>query len=333
MKKIRAGVIGLGVGEQHVLSYQAIENCEVVAVCDSDPAKLKEVADRRSVSGRFADYRDIVRDPSIDVVSICSYDDNHAEQVVAAFREGKHVMVEKPVALKRKEGEAVLRAYQDSGRLLTSNLILRQSPRFIRLREEIQAGIYGDVFAIEGDYIHQILHKITEGWRGKMDFYCVTYGGGIHLLDLMRWLLGDEIVEISSLGNKILTAGTQYRFPDTIASLFRFSKDALGKTLTTFGPSRTKFHALNVYGTKKTFINDMPNAKTFTSDDPKDEVADTTPYPGIAKGDLLPDFVAAIREGREPNVSARDVFRIMDVCFAAWDALNAGRTVKVSYQI
>lgn len=333
MKKIRAGVIGLGVGEQHVLSYQAIENCEVVAVCDLDPAKLKEVADRRNVGRRCADYREILRDPDIDVVSICSYDDHHARQVVEAFREGKHVMVEKPVALTRKEGEAVLRAQQDSGKILTSNLILRQSPRFVKLRERIRAGDFGDVFLIEGDYIHQILHKITEGWRGKMDFYCVTYGGGIHLLDLMRWLVDDEIVEISSMGNKMLTAGTGYKFPDTIASLFKFSRGTLGKSVTTFGPSRTKFHALNVYGTKRTFINDMPNAKIFSSDDPADEVADTNPYPGIAKGDLLPDLVAAIREGREPNVSARDVFRIMDVCFAAWDALNERRSITVSYQI
>ena len=252
---------------------------------------------------------------------------------IAAFEAKKHVMVEKPIALDRQSAQSVLRAQQDSGKYITSNLILRQSPRFIKLREDVQAGIYGDIFAIEGDYIHQILWKITEGWRGKMDFYCVTYGGGIHLIDLMRWILGEEILEVASLGNKVLTRNTSYKYPDTITSLYRFENDCLGKCLTTFGPSRTKFHGLNVYGTKKTFINDLPNAKVFSGDRPEDESVDSSPYPGMAKGDLLPDFIQAIRDEREPNVSARDVFRVMDVCLAAWDALKEGRTSPVSYSL
>ncbi len=124
------------------------------------------------------------------MVSICSYDDAHAQQVISALRAGKHVMVEKPLTLHRKDAEQILRAQQDSGRILTSNLILRHSPRFREIRRMIRAGEFGDIFYLEGDYIHQILWKLTEGWRGRMDFYCVTYGGGIHLIDLMRWLLG-----------------------------------------------------------------------------------------------------------------------------------------------
>ncbi|MBI3444662.1 MAG: Gfo/Idh/MocA family oxidoreductase, partial [Magnetospirillum sp.] len=155
-RELRAGVIGLGVGEQHVIGYNNAPGVRVVSVCDIDPAKLKEVADRQDVPGRFTDWRRITEDPDIDVISIASYDDAHAEQCVSAFHHGKHVMVEKPVALNRADAEAVLRAQQDSGKLITSNLILRHVPRFRELRRRVQSGEFGDIFCIEGDYIHEI---------------------------------------------------------------------------------------------------------------------------------------------------------------------------------
>ena len=332
-KNIKVGVIGLGVGEQHIIAYNRELNTQVLAVCDIDPAKLKEVADRQGIRERHTDWRKITENPDIDVVSICSYDDVHAQQCISAFNNGKHVLVEKPVALFRKDAVAILRAQQDSGLKITSNLILRQVPRFIELRQQIQAGEFGEIFCIEGDYIHEILWKILTGWRGKMDFYCTIFGGGIHLIDLMRWVIGYEVTEVTGMGSKILTRDSDYKYDDTYIHILRFENGALGKSLTTFGPRRTKFHSLNVYGTKKTFINDIPNAKTFTSDHPDSECVVTTPYPGVAKGDLIPDFISAIRNNREPNVSAIDVFRIMDTCFAALESANEGRAVPVSFMI
>ena len=200
---MRAGIIGLGVGEQHLKTYQAIEHCEVKSICDIDPEHLVRVGDDHGISHRFYDYRRVTEDPDIDVVSICSYDNCHAEQAVSALTNGKHVMVEKPIALNKREAECILKAQQDNDRYLISNFILRKSPRFQEVREHIQSGQYGDVFHIEGDYLHEVLHKVTSGWRGKMDFFCVTYGGGIHLIDLMRWIIGQEVAEVCSMGNNI----------------------------------------------------------------------------------------------------------------------------------
>jgi len=333
MQALRAGVIGLGVGEAHLKSYQAIEGVEVAAVCDIDADRLAEIGDRYGVAGRHADYRRITEDPEIDVVSICSYDDAHAEQLLSAFRHGKHVMVEKPVVLRKSDAEQVYRAFEASGKLITSNLILRQSPRFRELKRMIDDGEFGDIFYMEGDYLHQILWKITQGWRGQMDFYCTFFGGGIHLVDLMRWLKGEEFAEVTAMANDVLTRESTYRYPDFFVALMRFGGGAIAKCATTLGPQRTKFHALNVYGSKLTFVNDMPNAKVFSGDQDADERAMTVPYPGMEKGDLLPEFIAAIRNGHAPEVGARDIFRVMDVCFAVHEAAETGRTVKVDYLV
>lgn len=334
MEKLNIGVIGLGVGERHVAGYQALDGVTVSAVCDIDPAKLKDVADRRAVETRHQDWRQIIEDPDIDAVSICSYDDGHAEQVIAAFEAGKHVMVEKPVALHKADLERVARAHQDSGKTLSSNLILRQSPRFKELRRMVRDGVFGDLFYLEGDYLHQILWKITEGWRGQMDFYCVTYGGGIHLIDLMRWIIGEEVTEVTGMGAKKLTRGGSYAYPDTITSLLRFDSDAMAKSTTTFGAPREKFHRLNLYGTQLSFENGFPEGVIFHGDQPEDREEFTVPYrPTAGKGDLLPDFIASIREDREPIVSHRDVYRVMDICFACWESVQNRRSVDVSYTL
>jgi predicted dehydrogenase len=330
---VKAGVIGLGVGEQHVLSYNRIEGVEVAAVADLDVSRASAVADRHAVPEYYQDYRKITEHPDIEVVSICSFDNFHAEHLLSAFRHGKHVMVEKPVVLHKEDAEAVYRAFVESGRKMTSNLILRESPRFIAVRDMIRAGEFGDIFYIEGDYLHDILWKITGGWRGEMPFYCTFYGGGIHLVDLMRWLLDQEVRTVTAMSNDVLTRTSSYKFPDFFAALLGFESGAIGKCATALGPARTKFHALNVYGSELSFINDMPSAKIFSGDSPEDERAMDAAYPGMRKGDLLPEFINAIRTDVEPEVNHTDIFRVMDVCFAVWEAAQTGRRVDVDYLV
>lgn len=333
-RPLRAGVIGLGVGERHVAAYQEHPSCEVVGICDLDPDRLVTVGERNDVAYRTTEFRGITEHPDIDLVSICSYDDAHVEQAISALRCGKHVMIEKPISLRRDEAELLLKVHQESGGLiLTSNLILRASPRFREVQSMAAAGEFGDIYYMEGDYLHAILWKLTEGWRGRIPDYSVVHGGGIHLIDLMRWIAGREVESVSGMGARMLVEGSSFGGYDTTVSLMRFQGGALAKCTTSLGPRRTKFHALNVYGTKATFVNDMPHAKLFLSDRPDDERTFETPYPAIEKGDLLPDFIAAAQEGREPAVTAADVFRVMDVCFATVDAISSGRTIEVRYSI
>ena len=332
-RKLKIGVIGLGVGEQHVIGYQRIPNVEVTDICDIDPSVLKIVGDRNDVPNRHQNYKQITENPNIDVVSIASYDNCHAIQAISAFENGKHVMIEKPLALNRHEAEAILRAQQASGRFLSSNLVLRKSPRFQELKNWIAKGYFGEIVTIEGDYLHQILWKLTQGWRGEMEFYCVTYGGGIHMIDLMRWLLDEEIVEVCGMSNKKLTRGSKFNFDDTVTNLLKFKSGTVGRTTSNLGAQRPQIHGLSVYGTEKSFINDTPHAKLFHGDNSEDlEIVETT-YPGIDKFGLLPDFISSISNGEEPEVSAKDVFRVMDICFACYESLKAKKTVNVDFLI
>jgi predicted dehydrogenase len=330
MRTLRAGVVGLGVGERHLASYAAQPGVEVVAVCDIDAEKLRAVADRHGVARRCLDYRDIVSAPDIDVVSVCSYDDGHAEQAAAALRAGKHVMVEKPAAVTRAQADDLAAAWRESGRLLTSNLILRRSPRFMEVKRRAAAGDMGTLFYLEGDYIHDASDKIVNGWRGRNPHYAPFFGGGVHLFDLLRWIADDDVVSVCAMGGAPATREAGGRVDDTEVALLRFSRGAMAKVLTALSPRHPKFHAVRVFGTRATFENRMGDAVWHTGDDPAAAQTIDAPYPGYDKGDLLPDFIAAIRDGREPQVGARDVLHVMDVCLAAEESRRTGRFVDVA---
>ena len=237
-KFLKVGIIGLGVGLKHYNCFEKNPYTKVIAVCDKSSQKLNKLNKKID---KYKNAIDLISNKDIDIVSICSYDNYHAEQLISCFRNGKNVMVEKPVVLFKEEAESVIKEWKNSKCKITSNLILRESPRFKNIKEMILSGDFGEIYHIEGDYLHNILHKITEGWRGKMPFYSTVYGGGIHLIDLMRWLVNDDIKEVCSIGNNILTNNTNYRYPEVITSLFKFNKGTTGKNTTTFGSQRTKF--------------------------------------------------------------------------------------------
>src|SRR5205807_1482958 len=88
---IRAAVIGLGVGARHIDSYESDPRCEVVVLCDIDAERLEEIGRLHPGKRLTTDATAVLADPEVDVVSICSYDDAHYGQVMAAIAAGKHV--------------------------------------------------------------------------------------------------------------------------------------------------------------------------------------------------------------------------------------------------
>ena len=111
---LKAAVIGLGVGEQHIYGYNSHSQCKTVALCDSNPAKLAEVAQRHNINYLSTNADHILSDPSIDIVSIASYDDVHADQVLLAIENGKHIFVEKPLCLSEYELQRIYSSLQKS---------------------------------------------------------------------------------------------------------------------------------------------------------------------------------------------------------------------------
>lgn len=331
--KLNAGVIGLGVGEAHCEGFRSHPRCRVAALCDFSDEKLKRAAKKYPNARLAKNADDLFEDPAIDVVSIASFDNFHYGQIAKALKNGKHVFVEKPLCLKEDELRRIrdlLRAHP--GLRLSSNLILRKSPRFRLVRRWVRAGRFGRLYYLEGDYNYGRIEKITNGWRGKIDFYSVVYGGGVHLVDLLHWITGDTVTEVSSFGNRIASNGSRFRFNDCVASLLRFKSGIVAKVTSNFGCVFPHFHALALYGTKGTFLNGLERGLFYRSrDSATPPVPVTAAYPGVHKGGLIYDFLESILKNRAPEVNEEDVFKAMAVCFAMEKAAKTSKVTRVRY--
>lgn len=331
---LKAGILGLGVGERHIDGYRAGGNCSVEVLCDTDPAKLAEVSARHPGIRCTRNPNDVLDDPGIDIVSIATWDNVHAEQIVRAIDNGKHVFAEKPLCLHEEELAAIRAALARQPQVrLSSNLVLRMCPRFLALRQRIAKGDLGQLYYLEADYNYGRMHKITEGWRGAIPYYSVFLGGAVHLVDLLLWMTGWRVASVTALGCKLATRTTAFRYNDLTVALLRFENGAVAKVAANFACVAPHFHRLLLYGTEATYENFPEHGRITTSREAaaQPELLEQ-PYPGLAKGDLLAAFVDTLAGAPDPLqrvVSQDEVFAAMSVCLAAEKSAREGATIPV----
>jgi len=335
MKKepLGAAVVGLGVGEDHAIAYSGNERCRLRLLYDIDCERSKTAALRLGHVKIAKSFEAVLEDESVEVVSIASYDDCHAKEVLGVLRSGKHVFVEKPLCCSAEELGAIKRTWEKNSQLqLVSNLVLRAAPLYVWLRKAIESGEFGQIYAFDGDYLYGRLEKITQGWRNAVEDYSVLRGGGIHLLDLMLWLIGQKPVSVFAIGNRICSSGTEFRYDDFVTATYCFGSGLVGRITANFGCVHRHQHVVRIFGTKKTFIYDDQGARLHKHRDPSipETRLDLQPLPH-SKGDLIPGFLDAILDGKDGKTETQHEFDVMSCCLAADASLASSRTVEITY--
>jgi len=326
---IGAAVIGLGVGEQHARAIAREPDAKLAWVYDHDRGRADALA--RELGTRVAgSYEQILADPDIGVVALASYDDHHAAEVLAAFAAGKHVFCEKPLCRTPAELAQIVAA---RGQLhLQCNLILRAAPLYRWLRDAIRAGELGDVYAFDGDYLYGRLHKITDGWRKGVEDYSVIQGGGVHLIDLMMWLLDEAPRRVTAAGNRIATRDTEFRYLDFAAATYELPSGIIGRITANFASVHKHQHVVRVFGTKATFIHDDAGARVYTQRDPGSPARTIDLAPVAAtKGDLVPFFLADVIARSDAAPAARHEYAVITACLAADRALATAQPQPIEY--
>ena len=190
---LRVGVIGTGVmGTDHIATlYRSVSGALVTAACDVDPARAALAVADIDGARVHADPLALVADDGVDAVLIASSDQTHEQYVLAAVAAGKPVLCEKPLAptvegcLRIIEAEAVL-----PGRLITVGFMRRYDPGYLALKAVLDAGELG------GALMLHCVHRNPAAPPGQPTSVLVT-GSAVHEIDLARWLLDDEVVEVS----------------------------------------------------------------------------------------------------------------------------------------
>jgi predicted dehydrogenase len=191
--ELRVGVLGTGAIAQivHLPLLVDLPGARVEGVCDIDHNKAAALAGRLGVPRIFADDRDMLESDDIDAVVICSPNHLHQRQVVAALEAGKHVLVERPLALDARGAEAAVRAAEKSERTLVVAYNNRYRQDIVGVKSFVTAGELGEVFSIHGTWFNKKVRLRRPTWRHLKE----TSGGGafmdlgVQVLDLSLWLL------------------------------------------------------------------------------------------------------------------------------------------------
>ena len=338
---LKLGIIGLGVGVSHLKGVLRISNATVKAICDTDPQKLKKVAEQYGIRESSSDYRTMLADPEIDGVCVATPDHLHLQMVCDALRAGKHVLCEKPLSLHSDECKEMIRVAEETGKLLMVGQVCRMSPGFIAAKKLIDDGTLGEVYFIESEYAHD--YSAINGWRKEpaLQRHPVT-GGGCHPVDLVRWLTGSDPCEVFSYSTH--RALPDWPCDDSTIAVLKFHSGLAGKIYVSTGCKRNYTMRTVIYGTKGTVIvdNTTPHLSLFTecfggldafSGKKMKEIEHRIPVrvDNHNFGDEIAEFCSCIESGLPPKISAEEGRKAVAVCEAIIRSSATGLPEQVLY--
>ena len=220
------GVIGVGLwGEYHALTYATYPGAELVAVCDVDARRAAEMAGKYGAKRWYTAYQDLLADPDVDAVTVATPDYLHTEIGVAAARAGKDILMEKPLALTVEDCQAIIAAAEEAGVKLMVDFHNRWSPPFNVLKQRIVAGELGEPLLVNAR-LNNTLFVPTQmlRWAGRSAAIWFT---GSHLVDLVCWLVGSQVVRVYSVSRSRVLAARGIDTPDFFETTLEFASGAV----------------------------------------------------------------------------------------------------------
>ncbi len=193
---IKVGIIGCGgiANGKHMPSLKKVADCEMVAFCDIIPERAEKAAKEFGGEGAkvYTDYKELLKDPEIEVVHVCTPNRAHSFITVDALEAGKHVMCEKPMAINSAEAQKMLDAAKRTGKKLTVGYQSRFRDDSQYLKQEAEAGTFGDIYYAKATALRRravptwgvFLNEYEQGGGSLIDI-------GTHALDLTLWMMNN----------------------------------------------------------------------------------------------------------------------------------------------
>ena len=237
MSRLRAGVIGLGMGKAHINGYRTHPQVDMVAIADLDEEKLSTVGSELGIDKRYTNVEEMFQKEKLDLVSVATPNKFHKSLTISALEHGCNVLCEKPMAMNAEEAAEMLDASKKAGKRLMINFSFRFYSQSAALKREVESGVLGDIYF--GRTVWHRRRGIPKlgGWFGQKS---LSGGGplidlGVHRLDLALWLMGypkpDWVLAstYSKLGSAIAAErGADFDVEDLAVGLVKFQT---GETL------------------------------------------------------------------------------------------------------
>jgi predicted dehydrogenase len=334
----QTGFAILGPGSVADFHKQAIEanahkGARLIAVSHYNPARFGQLGERFGVP--CLSEVEMLAHPEVNVVVICTPSGQHARQAITAARAGKHVLVDKPMATTLADADAMIEACEQAGVTLGVVFQRRNEPQFVQAFQAIQAGDFGDLTLGVVTIPYQRPQKYYDlaEWRGtwSLDGGGVLMNQGIHLVDILVWLMGDPL-EIQSYA---ATLQREIEVEDTLAATLRFKSGALATITATTTAAPGFSHRVEIYGTQGGFQVD---GNTVVRWDLVNPAAARVAAPVIGgqaaagagsdpKGEgsalfnpLYHDYLEALRQNRAPAIDGAEGRRSLETVLRIYDA-------------
>ncbi|KOY17167.1 Gfo/Idh/MocA family protein [Paenibacillus xylanivorans] len=339
MSKIKVAVFGCGAiaERRHIPEYAANENVELVAFADPIVERAEKMAE--TYGGKaYSSYEELLASEEVDAVSVCTPNYLHASMAIAAANAGKHVLVEKPMAVTTEEGEQMIEAAKKNGVYLMVGHNQRLMPPHIKAKEILDSGKLGKVLNFRTSFGH----PGPEGWSvdgaeswffRKEEAIMGAMGDlGVHKSDFIRYLLDDEVSEVAGFISTLHKENT--KVDDNATCLLRMKSGAIG----TLVASWTQYRA----GDNSTVLwceNGVMKIGTVEGDEVIVELTngtvETYKVGAMATNDkqvpsgVIDAFVESIVTQTPPSISGEEGLRSLQVILAAFESEKTGQIVKL----
>lgn len=331
MKKYRIGIVGCGgIARRHTEGYRTVANelCEVVAGCDINPKAVDDFCEVYKVPLRFTNTRELVESGEVDVISLLTPPAVRGEVIFPAFKQGIHMLVEKPFAENMSDAISFVEAAEQAGVVLAVNQQLRFVPDILKAKDIIGSGKIGEIRFIAHDHFQN--RTRVGGWRKDEERLEISIFS-IHILDRIRWLAG--------------------RPPEMVSAVTRYwNEDVRGETFTALtiqfsdgivGTMVSNWHSLNIPECRLRIDGTEGSLLSVKQSVTSDQCTLTVHKVGgeterqefsrqdsfcLAMGESMKRLLQAINTGTEPPHRGRDNLETMAIVDAAYLSASRGGT-------
>jgi len=341
MSKLKVGVIGCGsiAKFRHLPEYAANKDVEIVAVCDIVKERAEDAAETYDARA-YTDYKELIADDAIDVISVCLPNNLHAPVSIDALNAGKHVLCEKPMATSREEAEQMIEAAEKNGK----KLMIAHNQRFVSSHEKakamIESGEIGKIYSFRTAFGH----GGPEGWSidgrdswffNKEEAFIGAMGDlGVHKTDLIRYLLGEDVIEVGGFVETSAKGDTDV--DDNAVCILKMESGIIGTLAASWSYNTAQDNSTVIYAEKATLrLEDDPEHSLivqYTNGEVVKYELDaiqTNEEGGQTTTHVIDHFVDAIVNDTDVPVSGEEGMKSLQVVLAALESNENKTIVKI----
>lgn len=337
---MKVGIVGYGwVAGAHIDALNSIDGVEVTAVHSSRPQDENELSKKHGSSIKaFQDLGEMLSSDDIEVISICSYPGQHKEHAIAAARAGKHLILEKPLALSIEDCSEIRSAVLEANVRTCVCFECRYSSQFLATKSVIDDGLLGKIHYGEVDYYHGI-----GPWYGQFRWNTgKEHGGssllsaGCHALDALLLCMGGDVEEVSSYAT---VSGSptfsDYEYPTTTTTIMKFTDGRVGKATSCIDCLQPYYFHTHLVGSEGSLLDNKFHSEKLSTDKGSWsslsmkmlDSGDVSDHPYTTQFQAFFDSMA--KEEEMPLTSINESYKSFEVVFAADKSVELGRPVKI----